>query len=70
MRRNSIPTNELIPLEELVNLLTHLTATFSRHQTHGLENGKRGTSRLPRYTFICKAAIKKAVYIWRNLVDD
>ena len=52
MRGNNIPINGPLPPEELANLLTHLIATFSRHQTDGLEDGKRVTSRLPLYTFL------------------
>ena len=47
MRGNKIPINETPRLEELANLLKHLIATLSRHQTDGLEDGTRGTSRLP-----------------------
>ena len=52
MRGNIIPINGTPPLEELANLLKHLIATLSRHQTDDLEYGKRGTSRLPLYTFL------------------
>ena len=52
MRENNIPINGRPRLEELTNLLKHLTATLSRHQTDGLEDGTRGTSRLPLYTFL------------------
>ena len=52
MRGNNIPINGTPRLEELANLLKHLTATLSRHQTDGLEHGKRGTSRLPLCTFL------------------
>ena len=47
MRRNNIPINGTPRLEELANLLKHLIATLFRHQTDGLEDGTRGTSRLP-----------------------
>ena len=52
MRGNNIPINGTPRLEELANLLKHFIATLSRHQTDGLEDGKRGTSRLPLYTFL------------------
>ena len=52
MRGNNIPINGTPRLEELANLLKHLLATLSRHQTDSLEDGKRGTSRLPLYTFL------------------
>ena len=52
MRGNNIPINGTLRLEELANLLKHLIATLSRHQTDGLEDGKGGTSRLPLYTFL------------------
>ena len=35
IRRNNIPINRPLLLEELVNLLTHLIATLSRYQTNG-----------------------------------
>ena len=44
MRGNNIPINGTLHLEELSNLLKHLIATVSRHQTDGLEDEKRGTS--------------------------
>ena len=66
MRRNNIPIYGPILLEELANLLTHLTATLSRYQTDGLEDGKRGTSRLSLYTFL----YVYTVYIRRNVVND
>ena len=44
MRGNNIPINGTLRLEELANLLNHLIATLSRHQTDGLEDEKRGTS--------------------------
>ena len=40
IRGNNIPINGPLLLE-LANLLAHLIATLSRHQTDGLENGKR-----------------------------
>ena len=52
MRVNNIPINRTPRLEDLTNLLKHLIATLSRHQTDGLEDGKKGTSRLPLYTFL------------------
>ena len=52
MRGNNIHINEITRLEELANLLKHLIATLSRHQTDGLEGGKRGTFRLSLYTFL------------------
>ena len=52
MRWNNIPINGTPRLEELANLLKHLIATLSRHQTDGLEDGKRGTSRLPPYSLL------------------
>ena len=52
IRGNNIPISGPLLLEELANLLTHLTATLSRHQTDGLEDRMRGTSRLPLYTFL------------------
>ena len=52
MRGNNIPISGTHCLGELANLLKHLIATLSRHQTDGLEDGKRGTSRLPIYTFL------------------
>ena len=52
MRGNNIPINGPLLLEELANLRTHFIATLSRHQTGGSEDGKRGTSRLPIYTFL------------------
>ena len=52
MRGNNIPISGTPRLEELANLLKHLIATFSRHHTDGLEDGTRGTSRLPLYTFL------------------
>ena len=44
MRGNNIPISGTLRLEELANLLNHLIATLSRHQTDGLEDEKRGTS--------------------------
>ena len=41
---NTFKTSSLL-LDELANLLTHLIATLSSHQTDGLDEGKRGTSR-------------------------
>ena len=52
MRGNNIPINGTHCLGKLANLLKHLIATLSRHQTDGLENRKRGTSRLPIYMFL------------------
>ena len=52
MRGNNIPIIGPLLLEELADLLTHLIATLSKHQTDGLENGKGGTFRLPLYTFL------------------
>ena len=52
MRGNNIPISGTPRLEELMNLQKHLIATLSRHETDGLEDGKRGTSRLPLYTFL------------------
>ena len=52
MRGNNILTNGPLLLEELTNLLTHLIATLFSHQMDGLENGKRGTFRLPLYTLL------------------
>ena len=37
MRENNIPINGRPRLEELTNLLKHLTATLSSYQTDGLE---------------------------------
>ena len=51
MRGNNIPINGPLLLEKLANLRMHLIATLSRHQTDGLEDGKRGTSKLPLYKF-------------------
>ena len=48
---NNIPINGTLLLEELANFLTHLIATLPRNQTDDLEDGKRGTTRLPLYTF-------------------
>ena len=52
MRVNNIPINRTPRLEDLTNLLKHLIATLSGHQTDGLEDGKKGTSRLPLYKFL------------------
>ena len=52
MRGNIILINGTAPLEGLAILLKHLIVTLSRHQTDGLEYGKRGASRLPLYTFL------------------
>ena len=52
MRGYNILINGTPRLEELANLLKHFIATLSRHQTDGLEDGKRATSRLPLYTFL------------------
>ena len=52
MRGNIIPINGTPRLEELANLQKHLIATLSRHQTDGLEYGKRGMSRLLLDTFL------------------
>ena len=52
MREKKIHISGTPRLEELANLLKHLIATLSRHQTDGLEDGKRGTSRLPLYTYL------------------
>ena len=52
VRGNNIPINGTPRLEELTNLRKHLIATLSRHQTDGLGDGKRGTSRLPLYMFL------------------
>ena len=49
---NNIPIIGPLPLEELANLLTHLFATLSRHQADGLEDGKRGASRLSPYMIL------------------
>ena len=50
--RGNIPINGILRLEDLANLLKHLITTLSRHQTDSLEDGKRGTFRLPLYTFL------------------
>ena len=52
MLGNNIPIIGPLLLEELPNLLTQLIASLSKHQTEGLEGGKRGTSRLPLHTFL------------------
>ena len=52
MRGYNILINRTPCLEELANLLMHLIATLSRHKRDGLEDGKRGTSTLPLYTFL------------------
>ena len=52
MRGSNIPINGPHLLEELVNLLTHLIATLSRHQTNGLKDGKRDASRQPLHAFL------------------
>ena len=52
MHGNNIPVNGAPCLDKLANLLKHLIATISRYQTDGLEDGKRGTSRLPLYMFL------------------
>ena len=52
MRGYNISISGTPRLEELANLLKHLIATLSRHQTDSLEDGKRGTSRLLLYTFL------------------
>ena len=49
---NNIPTNGPRYLEEFQNLLKHLIGTLSRHQTDGLEYGKRGLNRIPLYTLL------------------
>ena len=49
MRGNNIPISGTPPNEEPANLLKHLIATLSRHQTDGLVDRKRGTSTLPLY---------------------
>ena len=71
MRGNNIPISGTPCLEELANLLKHLIATPSRHQTDGLENGTRGTSKLPLYTYLnLKIHNKQNGYIRRNIVPD
>ena len=69
IRGNNIPVSGPFFLEELVNLLTHLIATLSRHQTDGLEDGKRGSTRLLLYTFLYS---QKYCYdlIRRNIVNN
>ena len=52
MPGNNNPIDGPLLLEELANLLTHLIATLSWHQTDGLEDRKRCTSRLTLYTFL------------------
>ena len=52
MRENNIPINGTPRLDELANLLKHFIVSLSKHYTDGLEDGKRGTSRLPLYTFL------------------
>ena len=52
MRGNNIAINGTPRLEDIANLLKHLIATLSRHQTDRLEDGKRGMSALPLYTFL------------------
>ena len=52
MLGNNIPITGPLLLEKLPNLLTQLIASLSKHQTEGLEGGKRGTSRLPLDTFL------------------
>ena len=52
MLGNNIPIIGPLLLEKLPNLLTQLIASLSKHQTEGLEGGKRGTSRLPLHTFL------------------
>ena len=52
MRGNNIPNNGTPRLEELPNLLKHLIVTIPRNQTDGLEDGKRGTSRLHLYAIL------------------
>ena len=52
IRGKNIPISGALLLEELANLLTHLMATLSRHQTDGLKDGMRGTSRSPLYTLL------------------
>ena len=52
LRGNNISINGSLLFEELTNLLTHLIAALSRHQTDGLDDGKRGTSRLPLCMFL------------------
>ena len=52
IRGNNIPISEPLLPEKLANLLTHLIATLSTHQTDGLEDGKKGTSRLLLYAFL------------------
>ena len=52
MRGHNILINGTPPLKEVANLLKHSIATFSRHQTDGLEDRKRATSKLPLYTFL------------------
>ena len=51
MRGNNISINGTPRLEDLANLLKHLIATLSRHQTDGLEDEKI-TSRSPLYAFL------------------
>ena len=71
MLGNTIPINEPLLLDELANLLNHLIATLSRHQRDGLEDGKRGTSRLPLYTFLhLKSEIRKVIYTRGIIVND
>ena len=71
MRGNNIPINGIPGLEELANLLKHLIATPSRHQTDGLEHGKRGREVRPDYLFtFLHLKIHNKVYIQRNVVND
>ena len=70
MRGNNIPINGPLLLEELANLLTHLIATLSRHQTDGLEDGKRDPDYLFMRSYTGKSTTRKVVYIWRTIVND
>ena len=59
MRGNNIPINGPLLFRKLANLRMHLIATLSRHQTDGLEDGKRGTSKPgPNYLFISSFYLK------------
>ena len=70
MRGNNIPINGPIFLKELTNLPTHLIETLSRYQTNVLEDGKRGTSRLPLYTFLhLKIHSKKSGLLFGELLS-
>ena len=52
MHVKNIFINGPLVLEELAILLMDLILTLFKYQTDGLEDGKKGTSRLPLYSFL------------------